>query len=62
MSCCSVAKANARQHGTSILSYANSLAAWKISATATGLRQLAIVTLLRPFMESPRETTILKVC
>lgn len=35
------------------VAYAPSAAAWRVSSAVTGLRQLAIVTLLRPFLDSP---------
>ncbi|OCF37103.1 hypothetical protein I316_01008 [Kwoniella heveanensis BCC8398] len=40
-------------NGSSELSYARGLDAWHVSAPMTGLRQLVIVTLLRPFLDSP---------
>lgn len=39
--------------GTATVSYSSSCTVWRSSPTATGLRQLAIVSLLRPFLDSP---------
>ncbi|ORY34903.1 hypothetical protein BCR39DRAFT_515490 [Naematelia encephala] len=41
------------ENGSLTLDYVNGRSAWKISALSTGLRQLAIVSLLRPFLDSP---------
>ncbi|WWD20135.1 hypothetical protein CI109_104611 [Kwoniella shandongensis] len=35
------------------LCYATGVEAWRVSPSATGLRQLVIITLLRPFLDSP---------
>ncbi|WVF68617.1 hypothetical protein IAT40_003387 [Kwoniella sp. CBS 6097] len=43
----------ASENGSSELTYARGVDAWHVSATMTGLRQLVIVTLLRPFLDSP---------
>lgn len=39
--------------GTSMISYTSPAASWRVSSATTGLRQLAIVSLLRPFLDSP---------
>ncbi|WOO76901.1 WD repeat-containing protein 7 [Vanrija pseudolonga] len=39
------------------VAYTSPVDAWRVSSTATGLRQLAIVSLLRPFLDSPDHET-----
>lgn len=45
--------ADTRPHGTATVAYTSPEAAWQVSPTVTGLRQLAIISLLRPFLDSP---------
>lgn len=35
------------------IAYAQGVEAWRISERITGVRQLAIITVLRPFLDSP---------
>ncbi|TXT16045.1 hypothetical protein VHUM_00548 [Vanrija humicola] len=39
------------------VAYTSPADAWRVSSTSTGLRQLAIVSLLRPFLDSPDHET-----